>query len=577
MQLYAVNEPMLKLWGRDRSIEGKRLLDFMPELKDQAFPDILKEVYDTGVPYYANDTPVYLQIGEGIREIFMDFTYNPLINASKGIYGIVVTAIDVSERIQSRLKLLESEKNFRNLVLHAPVAMCVLKNADYIIEIANEKMFELWGKSKNEVMHKPLFEGVPEVKEQGFEKILFDVYTTGKYYRAEELPVNLLRQGKIRTAYVNFVYEAFKETDEKITGIIVVAVDVTELVMARKKVEEAEERSRLAIDAVDMGTMDYDMNTNKLVTSPQLNLIMETDGPISPDDLVRRIHPDDLEVRALALQKSLKTGNLFYEVRLVKDDGGIKWVRAMGKVFFDSEDKPERILGTMSDITREKQLQLQKDDFIGVASHELKTPITSLKASLQLLTRTLTNIPPKASALLNQSNANVNRLSKLVDDLLNINRLTTGELALEKTYIKVADLANECCTHVRELGEFKIIYEGDQEHEIFADRFRLDQVLINLVNNAVKYAKDSKIIKIVADILPGAVKISVIDKGPGIPPEKMPHLFDRYFQVEKKDIEIAGVGLGLYISAQIVKRHGGEIGVDSELGKGTTFWFTIPD
>ncbi|WP_423146215.1 ATP-binding protein [Rubrolithibacter danxiaensis] len=576
MKLVSVNEAMLKLWGREKSITGSRLLDFMPELKEQKFPGLLKEVYETGNPHYEYDAAVYIQVEGALKEIFMDYTYNALKDSSGNIYGILVTALDVTERILSKKKLQESEQNFRNLVLHAPVAMCVLKGPRLQVEIANERIFELWGKKPEEVTHKPIFEGLPEAREQGLEEILQHVYTTGNRFIADERPVNLLRNGKIETTYINFVYEALYETDEKITGVMAVAVEVTDQVEARHKVEEAEERARLAIEAADVGTFDLNLESHEMITSARLDTIFGIEEPADHRDYVAKVHPEDKSVREKAHAEALKTGKLFYEVRLLTDNNSIKWVRAEGKVHYVSS-KPSRMLGTMTDITSEKNIRQQKDDFIGIASHELKTPMTSLKASLQLLTRNLKNeLTPAAAALLNQSNSSLAKLGNLIEDLLNVTRINEGQLSIHKTKLNVAKLTNGCCNHIKSTG-FDIIYEGDLDLQIYADMLRIEQVLINMLNNAVKYAPNSKTIVVKAEKLPGFVKISVIDRGPGIPTDKIPHIFERYYQADNKGVQFAGLGLGLYISAQIINRHGGKIGVGSEPGKGSTFWFTIPE
>lgn len=112
---------------------------------------------------------------------------------------------------------------------------------------------------------------------------------------------------------------------------------------------------------------------------------------------------------------------------------------------------------------------------------------------------------------------------------------------------------------------------------MYADRHKIDQILVNLINNAVKYAPDSEEIIISLERLENSTKISVIDRGQGIPPKDVAHLFDRYYQVEKGEKENSGLGLGLYISSEIIKKHGDEIGVKSIIGKGSTFWFTLPD
>ncbi len=125
-------------------------------------------------------------------------------------------------------------------------------------------------------------------------------------------------------------------------------------------------------------------------------------------------------------------------------------------------------------------------------------------------------------------------------------------------------------------GKHKLTLQGDQGLKMWADEVRIDQVVVNLVNNAVKYAPDQREIYLIVEDLGDWVKVSVKDNGPGISKDKLAHLFDRYYRVDYSGVQYSGLGLGLYISAEIIKKHNGKIGVDSEVGKGSTFWFTLP-
>ncbi|MGY0041231.1 sensor histidine kinase [Pedobacter sp. NJ-S-72] len=126
-------------------------------------------------------------------------------------------------------------------------------------------------------------------------------------------------------------------------------------------------------------------------------------------------------------------------------------------------------------------------------------------------------------------------------------------------------------------GKHELIVQGDASIEVFADENRIDQVVVNFVNNAVKYAPDSKNIYMIIEKEHGITKVSIKDGGPGIPEEKRVHLFDRYYRSDYEGGQYSGLGLGLYICSEIIKRHGGNIGVDSEIGQGSSFWFTIPE
>ncbi len=234
------NQEFIDIVGKGPDIAGKQLIDVMPELiaHGQPYLKILDDVFTSGTMYQSLGDPVNIMRHGVMHHGFYNIYYVPLFDAEGKVYGIMDIATDVTEQIVSRQRLSQSEKNFRNMILQAPVAMCILKEPDYTVEIANERMFEIWGKTAEDMMNKPIFEGLPEAKEQGLEDLLLHVYTTGETFRAFEMPVNLPRNGKLEPTYLNFVYEPFYDASGNITGIIAVAVDATEQVLARHKIEE---------------------------------------------------------------------------------------------------------------------------------------------------------------------------------------------------------------------------------------------------------------------------------------------------------------------------------------------------
>lgn len=289
--------------------------------------------------------------------------------------------------------------------------------------------------------------------------------------------------------------------------------------------------------------------------------------------------PEDHQKHWSILQKELwekETPYFNLETCLCRKDGTIVWVHVTSVLFNDGGKTFGYTL--LEDITKQYKEKIKKEEFISVASHELKTPITTMKASLQLMNRMISNeknFPSKILKLSQEAEKYTSKLSHLVGDLLNLSNFEQGEMTLNKTKFKLSDLIDECCSHIRFEGKYTIIHKGNHAIEVVADKYKIDQVLVNLVNNAIKYAPESTEITIKVDSLKKAHRISVIDTGKGIPAENIPHLFERYYQVNKRS-KTAGLGLGLYISAEIIRVHEGEIGVKSELGKGSTFWFTIP-
>ena len=296
------------------------------------------------------------------------------------------------------------------------------------------------------------------------------------------------------------------------------------------------------------------------------------------DSWLANLHPDDSEKVKAAWQESIRTGNPYeIEFRILNSYGNYHWYLVRALPMRDDTGKIIKWYGNNTDIQQQKELQQQKDDFITIASHELKTPLTSLKASLQLLDKIKDNPPPgMLPRLILQSRKSMEKMSTLVDDLLNVKRLQEGQLALNKTNFVVSELINTICNPIAIGGKHRINILGDKSLKIYADEHRIDQVITNFVSNATKYAPESEMITISIERLERAVRISVTDKGPGIAADKLPHIFKRYFRVDHSSEKYSGLGLGLYISSEIIDRHHGQIGVESEPGNGCTFWFTLP-
>jgi excisionase family DNA binding protein len=227
-----------------------------------------------------------------------------------------------------------------------------------------------------------------------------------------------------------------------------------------------------------------------------------------------------------------------------------------------------------------KKLEQQKDEFIGIASHELKTPVTSLMAYTQILAKHINDEnDTKKKYLLKNINKQANRLSQLIDDLLHVNKIQSGKLLLRKKTVKVDSLINKIIKDYQfAYNTHKIIKKGRLNKNIYADPIRIEQVLVNLITNAVKYSPSGKEIVIKISENSGNTKVSVQDFGMGISEKDHKKIFERFYRSkETEESDIKGFGLGLYISWEIIKHHGGKMWVESIKGKGSTFHFTLPE
>jgi len=245
MRIELANQTMLDTWGKGNDVIGRLYSEILPELQHQQIFEQLAGVYDTGQPFHARNQRVDLVVDGVLQTFYFNYSFTPLFDEQGAVYGVMNTAANVTDLVIAKQKVEQSERNFRSMVLQAPVAMCIMLGPTHIIEVANKMMIELWGKPVDAVMKKPVFEALPDARNQGLEDLLDRVYTTGQAVNASEMPVKLLRNGRQETVYQNFVYEPYRNADGEILGVLAISVDVTEQVLARQKIEDVvEERTR---------------------------------------------------------------------------------------------------------------------------------------------------------------------------------------------------------------------------------------------------------------------------------------------------------------------------------------------
>jgi signal transduction histidine kinase len=220
-------------------------------------------------------------------------------------------------------------------------------------------------------------------------------------------------------------------------------------------------------------------------------------------------------------------------------------------------------------------LNRKKDEFIAMASHELKTPLTSMNGFLQILQRTAPEGMNKH--FLDKTSRQLEKLNVLVNDLFDISKVQAGKLQFYFDELDLGLLIREICeTFEHSTPDHQFVCELEPGLLINGDQIRLEQVLTNLIANAVKYAPESPQINIAAKNKGNEIVVAVTDHGNGISKENQAHIFTQFYRIRDSDRHISGLGLGLYITREIVERHGGRIWVESELGKGASFLFTIP-
>lgn len=629
-----------------------------------------------------------------------------LFDANNVAYRLNGTLQDITDEIVAQNAFKESEENFRKLILQAPVGMIILKGENFFVEEVNDTYLKLADKERKDFVEKPLWEALPEAKSLGFEHVLKKVMKTGVAHYGNEQNITVIKNGKKETTYINYVYEPLKDVDGSINRIMVVAIDITDMLESKLKIQDAEERARLAAAAAGLGTFDLDLRSGKIATSERFDEIFGFEHNMVRSEYAGVVHPDDRGIRINAHRRALDVGQIYYEVRIIWKDKSIRWVRVEGKIYYDADRKPLRMLGTAMDITQQrqakeeliqinqrlaialetgklgsyeldietrkvkiseqfcknyglkteteisydklldfiepsqketivkavnaailngtvyedefqirwsdqsihwikesgraiyneqghpvsfigvslnitetKQLQQQKDDFIGIASHELKTPVTSIKAYGQVLERMLLKKGDVVEAgLMRKMDAQLNRLTSLIGDLLDVTKVNSGKLQYNHTYFDFNEMLRFAVEELQRTSEKHEIKENLQEVGlVFADRERVSQVVTNLITNAIKYSPEAQKIVVHSSVEGDNIIVCVEDFGIGIAEDKLNKVFEQFYRVSgNMQHTFPGLGLGLFISSEIIKREGGRIWVSSEEGKGSKFCFSIP-
>ncbi|WDF45318.1 PAS domain-containing protein [Chryseobacterium sp. KACC 21268] len=495
-------------------------------------------------------------------------------------------------------KLSESDLSFSNLISQAPVAMMLVTGDDFVVSMINISMLELLGKDES-IIGKRLFEELPELKGQKAADMLIETYEKGLPHADYSNPVLLNRSGKIEKGFFNFTYTPYMENG-KITGVIDMAMEVTPQVAAIKdrdriilekseleeKIRSNEQRLHSILETMAEGVGVTDASGQLVYANPMAQQILGlTESKIKdrtfddPKWQNLRLDGTPLPSEEHPMSIMMKTGKPVFdhEIGVQPPDRERFYISINAAPLFDSEGNLSGGIGTFMDVTTRRMIAQGKDDFISIASHELKTPVTSLKASLQLLQRSNDRLSAETrNRLLEQAIKSLDKLSRLINDLLDTSRIEQGQLKMEKSSFSISELFDDCCSNLAQTTTQKIIFEGDTGQIVEADNQQVGQVMVNFITNAIKYAPDSDIVVRALRGNNEEIMISVEDNGPGIPEQKLAHLFDRYYRTDYKGQKFSGLGLGLYISSDIIKNHGGRIGVESTLGVGSKFWFTLP-
>lgn len=579
----SANSMMLQLLGKSDAILNLPLAIALPELMDRSYLKLLDDVFTWGEPLVGNESKVLLMRNSKLETAYFNLVYQPLKDSLGVTTGIMMVAAEVTSLVVVKQQLEESVSNFRSVVMNAHYALLVLKGKDWIVEIANQPMLNLWDKSKEEVLGQPLMKILPELVGQPFPEHLRRVTETAKSFAIDEEVFYYNTPNGINKKYVSFFYDPMLDKEGVVCGIIVGAEDITERVENRLKTERAEEMLRIAIESANLGTWHYDPASKRLTVSPRLKELFgyKLDEEISYHSVMAQVTEEYRYMLLKAIRSSVSHGEHFnLEFSIVGNhDKKLRWMRATGRIYRDNESVPVRFSGILMEITEHKQDEIRKNDFIAMVSHELKTPLTSLKAYVQLLA-----LKAKQSGdmftikSLTKVEGQVNKMNTMIRSFLDLSRLEAGKLNLNKERFRIDKLILEVVEEISLTDKtHTILLSACEPLEVFADREKIGQVVNNLLSNAIKYSHQGTKIQVGCELINGMVQVWVRDEGVGISKKDIEKVFSRFYRVENTPLKtVSGFGIGLYLSAEIVRRHNGNIWVESEEAKGSIFYFNLP-
>jgi PAS domain S-box-containing protein len=532
-------------------------------------------------------------------------------------YRMLGSMTDITERKNMEEATRKSEQTLRNTILQAPVAMGIFKGPSFVVEIANSRMYEIWGRTPGEMLGKPLLEGLPEVPNQGLEELLQQVYRTGKPATASELPLRLPRGGTLATVYLNFVYEPFREADGSVSGVLMVASEVTEQVKAREMILEKKKELEFFMDF--MPQMVWNALPNGLAYL--FNKVYRDYTGLSMEQLegagwYQLLHPDDIDKTRQVWQEAVATG-CSYEVehRLRRHDGTYRWFLTRGLPLTDDQGQILKWYGTTTDIqehkqaaellesrvqdrTRElretnatlKRINAELEQFTYVSHHDLQEPLRKIHIFTEMVrSESFEQLSNASQQRLEKVTAAANRMSAALNDVLNF-----ASLSKEETFVDVN--LNDVLDSVKldlelAISDKNAVISADPLPVLKAVPRQMHQLLYNLLNNALKFSRtdaqphisincrvvDPEEITEETDLEKGKTyyEITVQDNGIGFDPHYAQKIFVLFQRLHSRDA-YAGTGIGLALARKVVLKHGGKIRAESTPGQGATFQILLP-
>ncbi|MEO3406946.1 PAS domain S-box protein [Mucilaginibacter sp. CAU 1740] len=472
------------------------------------------------------------------------------------------------ELLRARGELEKSERLFRTIAQNIPGSLIMVVGQDHHVIALEGNLFERLNYNAAEGQGKHLSE-VTSPERYAANVDLYERVLAGEQFR-------IMRKGAdLKDYQVDFV--PLNDDKGNIYAGLIIALDVTDLNEGRERSAKLAAIVESSNDAIISKTFDgiitsWNSGAERMYGYSEEEMIGES---------ILKLVPEDRHEEEPELIDRLRNGERIqhFETIRLRRDGSTLDVSLTVSPVRDAEGNLTGISKIARDISEQKRDEMRKNDFIGMVSHELKTPLTSLTAMIQMLSIKLqSNEDPFVPSALDKSNLQIRKMTSMINGFLNMSRLESGKIVIEKTLFRLDELIGEMVNETKLTVADRIFQLGDSAGlEITADRDKIGSVISNLLSNAVKYSSKGKQISISWGIEANNTKVSISDEGIGIKADDLNKLFERYYRVSNEQTRhISGFGIGLYLSAEIITLHNGRLWAESEPGEGSTFHFTLP-
>lgn len=553
-----------------------------------------------GAVWHENQCVPMIRFGE-LQEVYWTYSYTPIDEPASphGVGGVLVTCSETTQQVLAERKLTFQREQLVQLFDQAPTFLALLRGSDHVIELANASYLALTG--NRPVVGRTVADALPETVAQGYVALLDEVHRSGEPYSASgaKYVYQPSPGAPAEERYVDFVYQPLTDRDGAVTGILVLGADVTSRAVADRALALSRARLDYATRLSGIGFWYCDLPFDQLEWDDRVkeHFFFPPTARITIDDFYARIHEDDREPTRTAIDTSIRT-HAPYDIvyRTVHPGTGeIKWIRALGGTDYASDGTPKHFDGVTVDVSAQKldqqrlaQLNHQllehdrrKDEFIATLSHELRNPLAPIRAAAKVIASP--QVAPgqsrRAQLIIERQ---VTHMALLLDDLLDVARITQGKLRLKKERLALRDVVDAAVEAVRPTLDGKnqqlSLSLPNEDVLLDADHLRLSQIVSNLLTNAAKYSGPGSRIDLTCTVHGDTLSLSVMDVGIGIAPESIAGIFEMFSQVDGVAGRLeGGLGIGLALVKGLAALHGGTVEARSEgLGRGSEFVVRLP-